>query len=226
MPTRGFRRTGQAIFRLLGRSRIGKEGLDIGMQRRLIRVQRQHVVAFAVTNLRRNGGLTAHGIECDRTAAQVKQVKQLGDRRNLIRLVVHRNVPQHQAVFCSPGADEVQRGFPVGAVVTAAMGLPVNRNDIRSYRLDGLDPLQKALLKLIGVDAGKDAAKRIVGRNTVGKFQKRLQPGLFARAKLRNTNPIIRTTDYATNGDDHDIEQRMLLGSLDPWVVHGSNIRG
>ena len=48
------------------------------MQRHLVRVQCQHVVAFAVTNPLRNSGLTAYGIECDRAVAQVKQVKPLG----------------------------------------------------------------------------------------------------------------------------------------------------
>jgi hypothetical protein len=70
---------------------------------------------------------------------------------------------QRQAVLHRPSADEMQDGFPVGAIVTAAMGLAINRNDIRSYRLHRLNPLQKALLKLLRVDAGKHASKRIVG---------------------------------------------------------------
>lgn len=60
------------------------------MQHHLVRVQRQHVVAFAVTNPLRNSGLTAYGIECDRAVAQVKQAKPLGYDRNLMRLVVNR----------------------------------------------------------------------------------------------------------------------------------------
>lgn len=34
---------------------------------------------------------------------------------------------------------EVQRGLPVGAVVTAPMGLPINGNDVRAHRDDDIE---------------------------------------------------------------------------------------
>lgn len=68
----------------------------------------------------------------------------------------------------------MQRGLSVWAVVTAALGLAINGDHIRAHRLDGLHPLQNALLELFQVDAGKHAPKRIMGGNTVRQRQKRL----------------------------------------------------
>jgi len=45
---------------------------------------------------------------------------------------------------------------------------------------DGSGPGQEALLKALGIEAGKHPAERIVGRDAMGQGEKGPQPGIFA----------------------------------------------
>ena len=90
----GLYRTSHTIFRLSGHPCISEAIGDIDMQRGLIRLQCQHVVTLTVTHLRRNRGLTAHRIDSNRAVTEIQEVEQLGDRGDLIRFVVHRNLTE------------------------------------------------------------------------------------------------------------------------------------
>lgn len=117
-------------------------------------------------------GLTPQRIDGHGTAAPIQQVEQLRDGGHLIRCVIDRDLARCQAVLRRPGADQRQRGLPVWAVVTALMRRAINGKHVRTHRLDGRDPLAKALLERFRVDAGKDPSKRIVGGDAVRHIQK------------------------------------------------------
>jgi hypothetical protein len=50
--------------------------------------------------------------------------------------------------------------------------------------------------------------------NPVGQIKQFGQPILLRFAKFFNPYPSIGSADHPTNGNDHDITQAMLLGSL------------
>jgi hypothetical protein len=48
---------------------------------------------------------------------------------------------------------------------------------------DGLRPREKTCLKALGIEAGKDTAKGVMGGNAMGQSEESLEPGAFALAK-------------------------------------------
>ena len=64
----------------------------------------QHVVGTAIADLPRDAGLSAHRADGDDAALQRQQ---LGGRRNLVRLLGRRSLPQHETDVGSEGADQV-----------------------------------------------------------------------------------------------------------------------
>jgi hypothetical protein len=62
--------------------------------------------------------------------------------------------------------------------------LSINSDDLASGQgTDRLDPFQKAVPELLGIQMGKDSAKGVVGRDTIGQFQESLQPTLLGLPK-------------------------------------------
>src|SRR6266849_790633 len=82
--------------------------------------------------------------------------------------------------------------------------------------------LAKALLKLLRVDAGKDATKNIMRRNAIGQFEKGFQPLLFSVAKGFDVHPSLRSTDHCQNRYQDDIQQQVPFGAIDARILDGS----
>ena len=72
---------------------------------------------------------------------------------------------------------------------------------------DRLRPGQKALLKALGIEAGKDAAKGIVGGNAMRQGEEGLEPGALALAKEFHILEPFPAGQQRTQGNDQDIEQ-------------------
>ncbi len=90
----------------------------------------------------------------------------------------------------------------------------------------GLDPLHETALKLLWVQAGKDVAEGIMGRDTVGQFQKGAEPILFAVAEEFDIHPRIGAANSATNGDGDDIQELVPLGAVNPGVLQPREVFG
>ncbi len=85
-----------------------------------------------------------------------------------------------------------------------------------------MDPLQKAGFKLLGVDTGKDAPEGVMRGDSIGQFQKALQPSFFGSPEFFDFCPPFGSTDHPAEGDQQDIEQLVTLGPFDARIFHGS----
>ena len=89
---------------------------------------------------------------------------------------------------------------------------------------DGLRPGQKALLKALGMQAGKDAAKRIVRGDPMRQGEEGLEPRALALTKELHILEAFSARQERAQGNDQEIEQEMLLRPLNPGVLSGAEM--
>ena len=92
----------------------------------LVLLEGQDIVRPAGAEVLGDRGLAAHGIDRYDAALQFQQVQQPGNGGNLMGLGIGLPLAQDQLCLRGPGADHMQRGHPLPAVVGAAGGLAVN----------------------------------------------------------------------------------------------------
>ncbi len=85
----------------------GKIAFDCRRQLPLITLQRKDILAFLLLDLRGYLFLTPHGVDGDKHAFKLQAVQNLGNRGNLIRLVVHLPLRQYQTAFMRVGAQNM-----------------------------------------------------------------------------------------------------------------------
>jgi len=100
------------------------------MQSGLIVLDRQDVVARAFHDGRGDLLLAAQGVDGDDLLAQVEQLQQLRDSRDLIGLGLDRDLPQGQAGLAGPGADDVQRPQALGLAAGTLHDLAIDVNGV------------------------------------------------------------------------------------------------
>jgi hypothetical protein len=124
---------GAVVRRRLG---VVEQPPDILGQRRLVGLEREHVVTALRDDRRRRALLAVHGIGSDDAAVERQQGEQFGQRHDLVG-AVDPPLAEHQALLAGPGADQVQRRPAVLAVERAPRGLAVDRDhalDLRGQR--------------------------------------------------------------------------------------------
>ncbi|WP_338033247.1 hypothetical protein [Desulfobulbus alkaliphilus] len=55
---------------------------------------------------------------------------------------------------------------------------------------------------------GKYSAESVVGRNTVGQFEKRFKPFVLRLPEGFDANPIVTSTKHAADGNDKELPQQ------------------
>jgi hypothetical protein len=182
----------EGIKEVLG-STPGQVGFDVLMQvlfdRRIglcvIALQGQEIVATLVPDVLRDGGLTAHRINGDNTALDGSQLEEVRHGSDLIGLCLCLDLAYYKAPLVrTPRREHVQGGRGCSTVKGRSHGFAVERDECPLGELcDGLGPGQEVLLKALGIEAGTDAAKGVVGGNAMRQGQEGLQPCLLALAK-------------------------------------------
>jgi hypothetical protein len=84
---------------------------------------------------------------------------------------------------------------------------------------DGAGPGHKAFLKALRIEARKEAAKGVVGRNAMGQGEEGLQPSVLALAEELHILEAFPATQQGADSDDQHIEQAMLLRPLNTGVL-------
>src|SRR5262245_59667366 len=190
---------------------ILERGLDVGVQGRLVVLDRQQVVAACVPDLLGNGFLAADGGDADQRPVQVQQLQQLRYGHDLIALVANGDLGQAQAVLGGPGADQVQGGA-VGPAA-AAYGLAVDRNMKEAQGItDGVDPAGEAVLEGQRVQRREDSVEGVMRRRAVRQRQTDgPQPGLLGAAEAGDGIPGAGATEDRAQGDDEDIAEQVMV---------------
>ena len=86
--------------------RLVQQALDLAVERRLVVLERQDVVAAAGHDLPGDLALAAHRVRRHRRACQVEQRQQVRDGRDLVGLVGHRALGEDHTVVAVVGDDE------------------------------------------------------------------------------------------------------------------------
>jgi len=134
----------------------------------------------------------------------------LWHRGDLVALVSHRPLRQHQPIAGGPDIDQMQRSPRLGA--TAAQRLAINRNQFARDRLpQRLRPGLETSRKLRRLDQPKDSIERVVRRDAVGQRQPGFEPILLATSPESDVGEPLRAAEHGTDGDHENVEQLMLL---------------
>ena len=104
---------------------LGREQFDVFPQRALIALQGQDVVGLLVHDLPGDGALAAHGVDGDDGTLDGQHVEQLGDGEDLVGLVRHLDLPQHQPLARGEGRDHVD-GCVAALLSRSTRGLAVD----------------------------------------------------------------------------------------------------
>jgi hypothetical protein len=87
------------------------EDLDIIARGSLIALQRENVIGLFPDDFRGDVALTAHRVDRHHRALDRHHVEQRRNGDNLIRLLVHLYLAQHDALPCREGGDDVDASF-------------------------------------------------------------------------------------------------------------------
>jgi hypothetical protein len=142
--------------------------------------------------------------------------------RAVISLVfrVHFELCEHHLIGRGPGIHDVNRAFAICTVQGPPEGFPIKGHNALAHVGEGLHPGDKGLMEARGIEHGKDAPKRIVGRHPMGKLQKLREPHHLGLPPVFDLDPVLRPANRRENRDDEDRLQGVQCGRmLATWVV-------
>lgn len=102
----------------------------------------------------------------------------------------------------------------------AAQRLAIDRDHSLDRLADPLHPLHKTRFKLLGINPGKDPAKRVVRRDAIRQLEPVPKKGFFRFPEFLDVHPSFCSTNDATDRQNDDIAQAMQLGALYAWVIY------
>ena len=185
------------------------------MQRRLVVLHREHIMPLPLADPLDDLRLAAHRVDRHRATLEVQQLEQFGDRRDLVRLLLARDLAQRQAVLAGPGGDQVQRPQAGPGGERPPLGLAVDGDQLAAGRLvQCLRPAEQIRRELLAVEQPEHAAERVMRRRPARQGQERLQPLELHVGERRHVAPIVRTARHGEDRDRHDIEEQMVAGIL------------
>jgi len=175
----------------------------------LILFHRQQLVRSFLLDLARNFRLTAYGIDRYQRPVQTGHLEQRRNGGDLVGLGLNAKLAKHQSVGARPGADDMGRHRPVGAVVRSPLRLAVNGHRFcpghlhchRSYPGDetGFDTL--------GINFRECVREGIVGGNAVGQSRKSTEPVKVRLTEIHHIRPVIRVTNNCAQGDYKNVDE-------------------
>jgi hypothetical protein len=93
----------------------------------------------------------------------------------------------------------VNGAFAIRTVEGPPDGFPIEGDNGLAQVGEGLHPCAKGLVEVRRVEHGKDASKRIMGRNPVGKVQKLCEPRRLGLTPGGNFHPVLRPANRREN---------------------------
>jgi len=176
----------------------------IVVQAGLIFLGAEHVVGPLRLNLPGNVYLTSHGINGDRSSSEMEHVEPLGQRRDLVGFIVCFKLYWHYLIGRSPGVHNVNGAFPSCTVEGPPDGFPIKGDDVLTQVSKSLHLCDTGLLEARRVEHGKNAPKRIVGRNAMGQIQKPREPRGLGLPPGGNFHPVLRSANRRENRNSED----------------------
>ena len=184
---------------------LGDEELHVVVQRTLVALQGEHVVGLLVDDRLGDVALAAHGIDGHDGAFDRQHVEQLRDSADLVGLLRHLDLAEHQALPRGEGRDHVDRRLGAALLVGSARGLAVGRDHLGRRARERGDPGDEAALELLGIERCEDVAEMVMRRRAVAE-----RPGLSV---------ILCVGSYGWNGRTHRYGHRQsVAGPAFGWA--------
>ena len=171
---------------------FGGEQFDILAKSPLIAFERQHVIGLFVEDLLGDGALAADRVEGDDGALDRQEIKQLGDCDDLVGLVRHFDLAEHQALARREGRDHVDRRLRALLLAGAAQRLAVDRDDFLGRAGQRCHPVNETALEALGVEDGENIAEVIVRGRAMVKRPEPTQKLDLLLAEPRNVDEALR----------------------------------
>lgn len=182
-------------FELIGLL-LSHEEFDIHAQRALIALQGEHVVSLLVEDFPGDVALAAHRIDGDDRPLDRQHLQQLGDGHDLVGLVRHVDLTEHQALAGGEGRDHVDGGLGAGLLIGAPRGLAVDRDHLG--RRAGQRATQQ---RWLDVERGEDVAEMIVRRRPVAKRPEPAQQLQLLLAEAGDIDEGLRPSQHGEQDD-------------------------
>ena len=194
---------------------------DSGIGLFVIALQCQEIVAALGLDLVRDGRLTSHRIDSHNTAFDGEQLQEFRNSGDLIGLRIRFDLAHDEATLIgTPSREHMQRGRSCRSIKRRFHCFAIERDECPLGELRyRLGPRQKALLKALGIEAGKDPAERIMGGDPMRQGEEGLEPGALALAKEFHILESFPARQECAQGNDEDIEEVVLLRPLNARVL-------
>ncbi|GJD67050.1 hypothetical protein MPEAHAMD_7254 [Methylobacterium frigidaeris] len=129
--------------------------------------EREEIVGALVEDGLGDGGLRAHGVDRHQGAGQLQPLQQQRDRHDLVGLLTHGLLAQHQALARRPGRDDMERMAALGAGATRT--LAIDRDDVGLGLAQGLDPGGKARREQAWIEGVQNVVEGVVRRDAMSE---------------------------------------------------------
>ena len=192
-------------------------GLDLGVQRRLVLLHGQEVLGLPPANRPRDFLLAAHRVDGHYSPGNIQRFQQFRDGRDLVRLGVHRPLPQRDPVGGGEGADHVKapRFRPAGG----PHRLAVDRHVLQVRPpADLRHPRSEAGLERIGVQVAEERGEGVVARDAVGQFQVLLEPVQLRLAEDLDGHPVVGPRHHRADRQEDDVQELVPTTTVEPVV--------
>jgi hypothetical protein len=104
--------------------------------------------------------------------------------------------------------------------MTSCCRLAVHGDDLAVGDLvDGVDPGQEAVDKLLAVQGGVDAADGVLRGDAIGQLQVLFQPGPLGMAEFLHADKVVGAADHGGDGQKEDVAELVSLAALDTRIL-------
>lgn len=154
-------------------------------------------------------------------AFELQAAQQDGNAGDFVAFFLHRLLAQTQTRFARPGSQQMHRVSLRRALETAPQGFAINGNHLARHLL--LQIVGKGLQAIHQPDRiqqGEHPAKSIVTGDAMGQIQMLLEPVRVGLTVILHVAETISISQGGKEGDDQNVDQRMLAGALHARIVN------
>src|SRR5258708_3388757 len=194
----------EAVCLLLG----GKQ-LDILAQRALVAFEGEDVIGLLVEDFLGDVALAAHGVDGDDGALDRQHVEKRRDGDDLVGLVRHFDLAEHEALARREGRHHMDRGFSAFLVGGAAQRLTVDGDHIRRHADQLGNPGDEATLEFRSVEGRENVAEVVVRGRPVPERQEPAKKLDLLLAEPRDIDEGFRSGKHCEQAQQQHLFERI-----------------
>jgi Mg2+ and Co2+ transporter CorA len=186
----------------------------------VVSLERQSIVATLIDDLAGDLALAIERIDGHDAALQRQHLQKPGNRRDLVRLGVGRDLAEHQALLAAPGADHVQRRLGARRVERPAQHLAVDRDDALAGFRKARHEVLKATAKLVRLQRAEHSAERVVRGQAILQNKEFPKERLLLLGKIRHLHAALTAAQNRAERDHQQFLKIMPPGVAGARILH------